>query len=151
LGLDQHYPCGTEVLVNLELDEKTGDLKIRATLKNDPLVNVSCTFSRGRLDEKIYKELQQAIEKLNAQELTSVGVEEALKLAVPVVQSTNQIVDMRTGEERADLHVRAQAALEKFRVSMSKERLEAEYLANECKQLVELCGILIPQQQQERL
>lgn len=151
LGLDQHYPCGTEVLVNLELDEKNGDLKIRATLKNDPSINVSCTFSRGRLDEKIYKELQQAIEKLNAQELTSVGVEEALKLAVPVVQSTNQIVDVRTGEERADLHVRAQAALEKFRVSMSKERLEAEYLANECKQLVELCGALIPQQQQERL
>ena len=34
---------------------------------------------------------------------------------------------------------------------MSNERLEAEYFANECERLVELCGFLIPQPQQERL
>lgn len=45
LGLDKYYPSGTEVLVNLELDEKNNDLRIRATLKNDPSVNASCTFS----------------------------------------------------------------------------------------------------------
>lgn len=151
LGLDQNYPRGTEVLVNLELDEKNGELKIRATLKNDPSISVSCTFSRGRSDEKIYKELQQAIEDINGQNLTAFGVEEALKLAVPVVQSTNRIIDVRTGEERTDLRDRAQANLKKFKVSMSKECLEAEYLAPKCKWLVEHCGSLIPRPQQERL
>lgn len=151
LGLDQHYPRGTEVMVNLVLDEKNNDLKFRATLKNDPSVTVSCTFSRGRSDEKTYKELQQTIEDLNAQDLTALGVEEALKLAVPVVQAANEIIDRKTGDERIDMRDRAQENLKKFQVSMSKERLEAEYLVSECKRLVELCGSLIPQPQQKRL
>lgn len=46
---------------------------------------------------------------------------------------------------------RAQANLKKFKVSMSKERLEAEYLANECERLVQFCESLIPPLQQERL
>lgn len=87
----------TEVLVNLELDEKNGDLKFRATLKNDPSVSVSCTFSRGRSDEKIYQELEQAIADLNALNLPGATIEEAMKLAVPVVQAASQIIDVRTG------------------------------------------------------
>ncbi len=151
LGLDEYYPQGTEVMVNPELDEKNSDLKITATLKNDLSVKVSCTFSRGRSDERINKELEQTIEDLNAQDLTDFGVKEALKLAVPVVQATNQIIDVRTGEERTDMSDRAQANLKKLQVSMSKQRSEAEYLVNECERLVELCGSLIPQQQQDRL
>lgn len=151
LGLDQDYPQNTEVMVNLELDEKNSDLKITATLKNDPSVKVSCTFSRGRSDEKINKELEQTIEDINALDLTDFGVKEALKLAVPVVQTTNQIINAKTGEERTDMRDRAQANLKKLQVSMSKERSEAEYLVNECKRLVELCGSLIPQPQQDRL
>ena len=46
---------------------------------------------------------------------------------------------------------RAQANLKKLQVSMSKQRSEAEYLVNECKQLIELCASLIPQPQQDRL
>ncbi len=151
LGLEKYYPSGTEVLVNLELDEKNNDLKARATLKNDPSISVSCTFSRGWSDEKNYKELEQAIEDLNAQGLTAFGVEEALKLAVPVVQTTNQIIDARTGEERIDMRDRAQGNLKKFKVSMSKERLEAEDLARECQRVVALCSSLIPYPQQQRL
>ena len=151
LGLDRSYPQGTEVMVNLELDEKNSDLKITATLKNDPAVRVSCTFSRGRSDEKINQDLEQTIEELNAQRLSTYGVEEALKLAVPVVQATNQIIDGRTGEERGDMSDRAQANLQKLRVSMSWDRRLAEYLAYECEHLVQVCGILIPQPQQERL
>lgn len=151
LGLTQQYPSGTEILVNLELDEKNSDLRMRATLKNDPSVSVSCTFSRGRSDEKIYRDLEQTVEDLNAQELTAVGVEEALKLAVPVVQLSNQIIDPRTGEERIDLRQRAGEALEKFKIAMSRERLEAEFLSHECERLVNLCGSLIPAPQQERL
>ncbi|MBN3963348.1 Hsp70 family protein [Nostoc sp. NMS8] len=151
LGLNQCYPRGTEVLVNLELDEKNNDLGMTATLKNDPSERVSCTFSRGRSDEKIYKGLEETIAELNDQNLTHIGVEEALKLALPVVQLTNQIIDPKTREERSDLRDRASANLKKFQVSMSKESLEAEYLMNECDRVVKLCGSIIPQPQQERL
>jgi len=151
LGLNQSYPRGTEVLVNLELDEKNSGLGMTATLKNDPSERVSCIFSRGRSDEKIYKELEEAIAELNNQNLTDIGVEEALKLALPVVQLSNQIIDPKTGEERSDLRDRAGANLKKFQVSMSKERLEAELLINKCDRIVKLCGSIIPEPQQERL
>ncbi|WP_427158425.1 Hsp70 family protein [Aliinostoc sp. HNIBRCY26] len=151
LGLDAAYPKGTEILVNLELDEKNSDLMMTATLKNDPSIKVSCTFSRGKPDEKIYRELEATIADLNNQDLTQLGVEEALKLAVPVVQSANQIIDYRTGTERIDLSTRAKASLQKLQVSMSRESLEAEYQMNECDRILKVCPFLIPQPQQERL
>jgi len=151
LGLDKKYPAGTEISVNCELDEKNSALQITAILKNDPSVRVSSTFSRGGSDEKIYQELENAIAELNTQNLTEVGVEEALKLVVPVVQLSNEIVDHKTGEERIDLRDRAKTNLEKFQVSMSKERLEAENLSRECAHMVQFCGFMIPQPQQERL
>jgi molecular chaperone DnaK len=151
LGLDEKYPTGTEILVNLELDEQNSPLQMRATLKNDPAVNVSCTFSRGKSDEQIYKQLETAIAELNQQDLTDIGVEAALKLAVPVVQLTNQIVDPQTEEERLDFRERARSNLQKFQVSMSKERLEAELLVNQCDRIVNLCGFMVPQPQLERL
>lgn len=151
LGLDKKYPAGTEISVNLELDEKNSDLQITAILKNDPSVRVSSTFSRGGSDEKIYQELEDAIAELNTQNLTEAGVEEALKLVVPVVQLSNEIFDRKTGEERIDLRDRAQANLKTFHVSMSKERLEAEQLMYECAHMVQFCGSMIPQPQQERL
>ena len=151
LGLDQYYPSGTEILVNMELDEKNNALQITATLKNDPAVKASCTFSRGRSDEKVYRDLKEAIAELNKMNLTAYGVEEALKLAVPVVKNANQIIDERKGEERADMRDRAQNELKKLEVSMSNERLDAEYLAGECQRVIQLCGSLIPQEQQQRL
>ncbi|MBG1257798.1 Hsp70 family protein [Nostoc commune] len=152
LGLKQSYPRGTEVLVKLQLDEKNNDLEMTAILKNDPSeTGVSCTFSRGRSDEKIYKELEETIAELNNQNLTHFGVEEALKLALPVVESTNKIIDPDTGEERSYLRDDASANLKIFQVSMSKERLEAESLVNECDRVVKLCGSIIPEPQQERL
>ncbi|WP_016951758.1 Hsp70 family protein [Anabaena sp. PCC 7108] len=151
LGLDEKYPAGTEIIVYLELDEKNSDLRMTATLKNTPTVKVSCTFSRGRSDERIYQDLEDAIAQLNHQNLTTFGVEEALKLAVPVVQLTNQIINPVTGEERSDLRLRAGENLQKFQVSMSPERLEAETQLHECDRIVRLCGFMILQPQQERL
>ncbi|MBF2017297.1 MAG: Hsp70 family protein [Rivularia sp. T60_A2020_040] len=151
LGLEAKYPPGTEILVNLHLDEKNSGLTVRATLKNDPSVSVSHTFSRGNSDEKIYQDLETAIAELNNQSLTEFGVEEALRLSVPVVQLANEIIDPRNGQERIDLRERAKVDLENFQAAMSKERLEAEYNVNQCNQIVELCGFMIPQPQQLRL
>ncbi len=151
LGLEEKYPAGTEIQVYLELDEKNSDLAMTAHLKNDPSVKVSCTFSRGRSDEKIYQELEEAIARLNEQNLTSLGVEEALNFALPVVQLANQIIEPTTGEERVDLRDRAAKNLQKFQVSMSNERLEAESLVQESDQITSLCGFLIPKPQQQRL
>ncbi|MGK7874384.1 MAG: Hsp70 family protein [Xenococcaceae cyanobacterium] len=152
LGLEQPYPKGTEILVTLELNEQLSDLRSTAVLKNDPSVKVSCTFSRGRSDEKIYNELDQAIEELNqANNLTIFGVELAFKLAVPVVRAANMIVDKKTGEERTDFRERTQMALREFQVSMSDERVFASRFAFDCDFVVEVCGFLLPEPQLERM
>ncbi len=150
LGLEQKYPTGTEVQVFLTLDEKNSGLTITATLKNDTSLTVSGNFSRGGSDEKINRELEDAIADLNQQNLTAVGVEKALCLAVPVVALSNQIYS-RSGEERHDFRERAYQNLQKFQVSMSRERLEAEGLINECDRVLKLCDFIIPSAQQERL
>ncbi len=150
LGLEQKYPTGTEVQVFLTLDEKNSGLTITATLKNDTSVTVSGNFSRGGSDEKINRELEDAIADLNQQNLTAVGVEKALCLAVPVVQLSNQIYS-RSGEERHDFRDRAYANLQKFQVSMSKESLEAGVMINECDRVLQLCDFIIPSEQQQRL
>ncbi|MEA5576815.1 Hsp70 family protein [Anabaena sp. UHCC 0451] len=151
LSLNEKYPAGTEIQVNLELDEQNNDLRMTATLKNDPSIRVSCIFSRGRADEKIYQELEQEIDKLNHQNLTAYGVEEAMKLAVPVVQSANQIINPITGEESSDLREIALVNLQKFQINMSSDRLEAESLVNECDLIIKLCEFMILKPQQERL
>lgn len=151
LGLENKYPAGTEIVVNLELDEQNSDLRMRATLKNDPSVSVSCTFSHGKADEKIYRELEETITELNNQGLTDFGIEAALELAVPVVQLTNGIIDPSRGQERRDYFERASSELNKLQVSMSSQRLEAEALVKKCDLVIELCGFLIPQAQQGRL
>ena len=150
LGLEQKYPTGTEVQVFLTLDEKNNGLTITATLKNDTSLTVSGNFSRGGSDEKINRELEDAIADLNKQNLTAVGVEKALCLAVPVVKLSNQIYS-RSGEERHDFRERAYADLQKFLVSMSKESLDAGVLINECDRVLQLCDFIIPSEQQQRL
>jgi molecular chaperone DnaK len=151
LSLNEKYPAGTEIQVNLELDEQNNDLRMTATLKNDPSVRVSCIFSRGRADEKIYHQLESAINELNHQNLTAYGVEEALKLAVPVVQSANQVINPITGEERRDLLAMAEENLQKFQTNMSATRLEAESLVSDCDRILKLCEFMILKPQQEKL
>lgn len=55
LGLDKAYPRGTEISVIMELDESQNGLSITASLKNNPAIRVSRTFSRGKADERIYQ------------------------------------------------------------------------------------------------
>ena len=150
LGLEQKYPTGTEIQVFLTLDEQNNGLTITATLKNDTSVTVSGNFSRGGSDEKINRELEEAIADLNQQNLTAVGVETALCLAVPVVKLSNQIYS-RSGEERHDFRERAYADLQKFQVSMSKESLEAGVTINECDRVLQICDFIIHKEQQQRL
>ena len=110
------------------------------------------------MDEKIYQELEVAIDELNRQDLTTFGGESALKLAVLVVKLANGIINTTTGEDYSDLQERAGESLNQFQVSMSSERLEAEYLVNEgdtygkrSYRVINFCGVMIPQLQQERL
>ncbi|HLP87984.1 MAG TPA: Hsp70 family protein [Nostocaceae cyanobacterium] len=151
LGLDEYYPQGTEIVVSLEIDERMGYLQVTAALKNDPSVKVSCSLSRGGVDEKIYKEIEQTIEEIKARDLTAYGVEEVLKKIVPIVKITNRIVNNTTGGVREDYKNRAQKELQEFKATMSEERVLLESLLKRHEFLLETCDFLIPDAQQERM
>ncbi|KKI98051.1 Hsp70 family protein [Prochlorothrix hollandica] len=151
LGLDKYYPKGTEVLVALELDEQIGDLCITAVLKNDPAIRVSSSFSRGKADEKIYDELVQVIADINQRGLNPQYMEEVSQQIVPIVFTTNQILDPKTGREKADIRRRAERELTELKVSFSEERNDAKFFVDTFDFLLKTCDFLIEPSQKNRL
>lgn len=151
LGLEHHYPQGTEVMVTYELDETSNHLQITAALRNDPSVKVSRSFSRGKSDEVIFDELESVIAQLNNGGYAAFAVEETLKQALPVVHAANQVIDERTGEERVDQRLRAIDGLKKLRAMTSEDVDRAQFFMAHCEMMLEECPSLIPPAQRERL
>lgn len=151
LGLDKHYPKGTEVLVALELDEQIGDLCITAVLKNDPSIRISSSFSRGKADEKVYNDLAQVIEEINDRGFTPKYMEEVSQQIVPIVRTANQILDHQTGREKPDIRRRAERELDELKFSFSQERNRAEFFVDTFDFLLGTCDFLMEPLQQNRL
>lgn len=151
LALDRSYPQGTEILVTVELDEKNNSLQITATLKHNPAMKVSCSFSRGGVDEEISRQVETLINQLNEDgNLTDKGVEEAYNLAGEVIKSANQIQGLN-GKIQED---RLQVAREKLK-SLEKFACEdydiGEFLISEFEFALNFCKDLISESQQARL
>ncbi|MEO0969443.1 MAG: Hsp70 family protein, partial [Cyanobacteria bacterium J06639_18] len=125
LPLYQHYPQGTEILVILELDEKIGNLQITAILKKDPSVKVSSLFSRGGTDEKINEDVDQIIQDINTRDLSKDTINELSKKVIQVIQTSNEIVDPKTGRERKDLRRQAVRKYEELKSDISEDRSDA--------------------------
>ncbi len=150
LSLGKFYPVGTEVTVVLELDEQTSSLQFSAFLRQDPSVRVSSSFSRGRADEKIYRQIAEIIADSNDQNLDQNEMQELNRQIAPIVETANQTIDPLTGKERPDLFQRAAEALRKLKRDSTCERRKAENWASYCNYLVTVYGFLMPQEQIDR-
>ena len=137
LVLDNNYPKGTEVLLTSELDEQHNSIQMTAALKNDPAIRTSCSFSRGGIDEKISRQVEQTIEQLNNLELTTYGVEQANRLAGDIVKSVEQIQhgDKRY-QDRLDV---ARTKLLELELLASEDIHSARYLVSAFKLVLEYC------------
>lgn len=150
LALNKSYPKGTEVLLTVELDEKNTSLQITAALKNDPSIRVSGSFSRGGVDERISRQVEQTIQQLNEEgKLTDVGVKYAYELAGQVVMAANQI--HQNGEIKTDRIEEAQAKLKEFEALASNDKHLAEIYARDFEFVIKNCQMLIPESQQTRI
>ncbi len=150
LSLGKFYPVGTEVTVVLELDEQTSSLQFSAFLRQDPSVRVSSSFSRGRADEKIYRQIAEIIADSNEQSLDQNEMQELNRQIAPIVETANQTIDPLTGKERPDLFQRAAEALRKLKRDSTTERRKAENWASYCNYLVTVYGFLMPPEQIDR-
>ncbi|MGK7957800.1 MAG: Hsp70 family protein [Crocosphaera sp.] len=127
LAFDKPYPQGTEIVVTVELDEKNNALAITAILKNDPSVRVSSTFSRGGIDEEIYRQVEEKIQELNQPgKLTQMGVEKACEIAGEVVRSAHQI-KKEDGGHRQDRIQAAKDKLQELEMLASDDINNAKY------------------------
>jgi molecular chaperone DnaK len=150
LVLNNTYPRGTEILLTIELDEQHNSIQMTGTLKNDPSIRTSCSFSRGGIDEKISRQVEQTIEELNELNLTPYGVKEVNQLAGDIFKSVNQIKDGNLAERQDRLEA-AQRKLRELELFASKDIIFARYLISDLKLVVEHCGIHLHEQQLTRI
>jgi molecular chaperone DnaK len=151
LALDKPYPRGTEVVVTVELDEKNSSLQITAALKNNPAVRVSCSFSRGGVDEEIAREVERTIAELNqAANLTEKGVQTAYEIAGAAISASNQIRG-QDNKPQADRVAVAQAKLQELKTFASEDRDTAQLFVREFKFLIEHCSFMLPDAQKQRI
>jgi molecular chaperone DnaK len=151
LSLPRAFAAGTEITVMLELDEQSSSLQFSAFLRQDPSVRVSSSFSRGRADERIYRQIAELIADSNEQNLDMVEREELNQQIAPIVEAANQTIDPRTGQERPDLFQKAEEDLAKLKRNSTADRKLADNRANYCNHLVNVYGFLMPQPQIDRL
>jgi molecular chaperone DnaK len=150
LSLPKFYPAGTEVTVALELDEQTSSLQFSAFLRQDPSVRVSSSFSRGRADEMIYRQIAEIIADSNEQNLDQTEMQEMNRQIAPIVETANQTIDPFTGKERPDLFQRAAEAIAKLKRDSTAERRRADNWATYCDYLVNMYSFLMPPAQIDR-
>ncbi len=151
LGLEDNHPAGTAVVVLLELDEQSSPLQITASLKQDPSSKVSCRFSRGQADEKVYRDLESFIDELNEEgRLTSFGAQKAAEMAAAVIKAASQIID-ESGRERPDMLQKARDEYGKLEWELSDARIEAAFWARRTRNYLDLSDRLIGSPQQDRL
>lgn len=151
LALDRSYAQGTEVLVTVELDEKNNSLQITAALKHNPAMKVSCSFSRGGVDEEISRQVETLIQQLNEDgNLTDKGVDEAYSLAGEVIKAANQIQgdNGKIQEDRLKVAREKLQMLEKF---ACEDYDIGEFLMAEFEFALNFCRDLINEIQRERL
>lgn len=151
LALDKPYPRGTEVVVTVELDEKNSSLQITATLKNNPAVRVSCSFSRGGVDEEIAREVERTIAELNkAGNLTEKGVQTAYEIAGASISAANQIRG-QDNKPQADRVAVAKTKLQELKAFASEDRDIARIFVREFEFITEHCGFMLPDAQKQRI
>ncbi|WP_460193704.1 Hsp70 family protein [Thermosynechococcus sp. FA-CM-4201] len=150
LGLDKPYPKGTEIVVTFELNDKNENLSATAWLKNDPSIRVSSSFTQGRANEKIYRELSQSIDEINAEiSLTKYGLSEIQKEACEVIFLANQIEINNI--ENQDILVRATEKLEDFKFNNSPAKIKMDSIENKCDNLLKLYDFLLDEDQKLRI
>ncbi len=151
LSLPKPYPKGTEITVALELDEQTSSLQFSAFLRQDPSVRVSSSFSRGRADEKIYRQIAEIIQESNEKQLDKAEIQEIHRQIAPIVEAANQTIDPLTGKERPDLYRKAEEAIAKLKRNSDADRRNADNWIWFCDYLINFYGFLLDSAQIERL
>lgn len=150
LALDKPDPKGTEVDVMVELDEENSALTMIASLKNNPSVKVSGSFSRGNQDEKIASEVEELIRQLNEDgNLTEYGVRNANELAGEIVRASNQIY--LNGVLQHDRLQVAQEKLKELRNFASSDRDDMIMYIRDFELVLEYCSHIIHDDQIKRL
>jgi molecular chaperone DnaK len=150
LSLPKPYPKGTAVTVALELDEQTSSLQFSAFLREDPSVRVSSSFSRGRADEKIYRQIAEIIQESNEKQLDKAEIQEINRQIAPIVEAANQTIDPLTGKERPDLYQKAEEAIAKLKRNSDADRRNTDNWVWFCDYLVNFYGFLLSSAQIER-
>jgi hypothetical protein len=87
-----------EVLLDFEIDSNNL-INVSASLANQPEVRVSRTLSRGKVDEKLFLDLERSIARVNEAKPGFYAVLDFLHRSVAIATTINRVIDPETGQE----------------------------------------------------
>ncbi|OQX14411.1 MAG: hypothetical protein BWK80_41845 [Desulfobacteraceae bacterium IS3] len=102
------------VEVTLKIDENN-IVGVTAVLKEYPDVQVSRTLSRGKADEKLFRNLEETINEANQKNYTEYIVMDLTHRSLSVIKDINAVVSAETGEVNEKLYEKALLKADKAR------------------------------------
>lgn len=91
-----------EVVLDFEIDEDNL-ITVAASLADRPDVRVSRTLSRGNADERLFLELESAIQEVNEEDHTYFTKYDFLVRSGEIARAINQVIDQETGSENLEV------------------------------------------------
>jgi molecular chaperone DnaK len=138
-----------EVVLDFEIDEDNL-ITVAASLADQPDVRVSRTLSRGNADERLFLELETAIEKVNEEEHAYFTKYDFLLRSGEIARAINQVIDQQTGSENLEV---SHGAEQQLAVATKLVELEESPSSNlfYLEDLLAIYGSLLAKDERESL
>lgn len=91
-----------EAILTFDIDE-SNLISVTAKLKDYPEVEITKTFSRGRIDERLYEALEKGIERVNSQKTSFFATCSYLKTAVRIASEISKVICAETSQVNQEL------------------------------------------------
>ena len=106
-----------EVVLDFKIDEDNL-ITVAASLKNRPDVKIGRTLSRGKMDEKLFLDMEQTINHINQEGQNYYVAYEFLQRSILLASAVNKVIHPETGEEDTETSQHA-----KFMLDVAKQLL----------------------------
>ncbi len=138
-----------EVVLDFEIDEDNL-ITVGASLADRPEVRVSRTLSRGNADERLFLELESAIQRVNEEDHAYFTKYDFLLRSSEIARAINQVIDQETGAEDLEASRRAEQQLAVATELVAREENPSSNLFY-LEDLLATYGALLEQDKRERL
>ena len=118
LGIDEDEKAETKGPLNVEIMLRIDEnnlIEVEAVLKERPDIKLSRTLSRGKADEKLFLNLEEAILEVNEKQYTQYVIIDFTHRSISALKVIHKVVNSETGEVDEPLYEKVALKIEKAR------------------------------------